>query len=477
MNISNYYSAGMVFQHDQNNPVTGTGTDGKEVTVRLFRDGELIEQEKAVVNNGTWKVRLNRQKPGFDYRLVISDGTEEIVLDPIHFGDVYLLGGQSNIEYPLKDEKYFKDAGSLKNVSIFSVPRVEYFEDGKPFPDHEQAGWKKGSLDNLSDFSAIGYYIGKELDDLGIPVGLVSCNKGGTSASCWVDECSLKTDPDLYAHFWTEYWKDIQNQSSREEDTKRLRYQQILQDYQNRCVQFMIDHPESSRKEMKSILGHTPWPGPKGKKDAGRPCGLYQTMSASIEGIPFRSVVWYQGEEDTKDGEWYRRLLNTLVDCWQIKIPGKPDFYIVQLPGYEDEPDKKWPLVREAQRQICENREDCHLITSIDLGQSDNIHPVEKSRLGRRIAKAILDHEYGGKNLSQPEIIHVERTPEKTLVLFNQKLSQRSPKSKLSLKDDFTVVLPSDSAGYSLENNPEPVFYKLDETPLSPFYLDDPELI
>ncbi|WP_290458474.1 sialate O-acetylesterase [Ileibacterium valens] len=431
---------------------------------------------------------MNPESAGRNYELLIEEnGVKKTHLCDLAFGDVFLFGGQSNMEYPLKDEANYDDSFSLKNIRIYTVPRVEYIQVNQKFPAFENSGWKLASSSALSDFSAIAAYTGQILNHLSefngsneeeIPIGLVSCNKGGTSVSCWMDENSLKKDPDLYSHFYKRYWDDIQDQSDQTEDLKREEFAKISRRYLEACNQFKIHHPKASRAEMKRELGHTPWPGPKGKKDFGRPCGLFETMFSNISGLPFKAVIWYQGEEDTKDGEFYESLLLQLIECWRASIINRPDFYIVQLPGYNDDPAKKWPLVREAQRKVCSKLSYCHLITAIDAGSSDNIHPADKLKLGKRIGQFIYRHEYCKESVSHPEIIEVIQSDQKTLVRFDQPLFVKNPDAgqdsnpaliPIDLQD--TIVFNKGQTSSAYENDPTPVYFYQDGSPLSPFTL------
>ncbi|WP_290172283.1 sialate O-acetylesterase, partial [uncultured Dubosiella sp.] len=83
----------------------------------------------------------------------------------------------------------------------------------------------------------------------------------------------------------------------------------------------------------------------------------------------FAGIVWYQGEEDTKYGELYEPLLMALVSLWRTRLGGNIPFSIVQLPKYRDDKNEKWPLVRDAQKRVCEKLPDCALIVSVDTGE------------------------------------------------------------------------------------------------------------
>lgn len=474
LKLNDYYTDHLILQRDAENPISGFALPEETVLVNLTKDRKIIETvEKTADENGRWEIILKPYPAGTGYGLEVRSGSGKIWLNDVSFGDVYLLSGQSNIEFRLREEKNRDQAESLNNrIHIFTVPQVETIINGKEFPSFKKPEWTSADTENLSDFSAIGYYIGRVLEETGIPIGLVSCNKGGTSASCWISEESLRKDPVIEQLYLKNYWTDdVINQSEEEEDEKIRAYQQTLEDYNRKCEEYMILHPEASRQQMKADLGHTPWPGPKGKKDAGRPSGLYRTMFSKISGLPFRSVIWYQGEEDTKNGEVYNRLLPLLIEEWSEKLKGKPEFYIVQLPGYADEPEKKWPDIREAQRKAASTNENCHLITSLDCGESGNIHPEDKSVLGSRIGQAILKHNYIGERLCQPEIITREKTEGGMAVKFSEPVIVRDNSEGFRQTDKRTILVPEGLLGYAISNDPEVFLFTKDGLPVSPFFL------
>lgn len=472
MKVAEYFQSGMVLQQGAENRIFGEGKDGETVFVTLQKEQETIQSKKCSVQNGKWTLSLDPVEAGTGYTLQISNDEQEmIVLDSIAFGDVYLLAGQSNIEFRLQQEKHFTGKESLNNIRLFAVPQIHYYQNGIGYPSCKVPVWQPASGQSLPEFSAIGYYIGTILDDLHMPIGLVSCSKGGTSASCWLPEEILKEDPEIRERYLDSYWRDIADQSDEEEDRKIREYEDVVACYQKACEQFQREHPKASRQEMKQALGHTPWPGPKGKKDAGRPCGLYQTMFKEIEQVRFKAVIWYQGEEDAKDGELYERLLKLLINGWHKLLPGNPPFYIVQLPNYAEDQHDKWPLVREAQKKMTETLPDCELVVSLDCGESYNIHPEDKSVLGKRIGQAILDTLYLGKSRKWPALQEVIEEADHTILVFDQPVRVLPNSRGWKQLDAASVQIPADETAYAYENDPEVLlFTEGDELePLAPF--------
>lgn len=457
LKTADWISDDLVLSYEKENILLGTGENGTLVVVN-FQD-KIYE---SIIKDGRWSVSLGSLLVGGPYVLTIESGDEQIVFEHIYVGKVYLLAGQSNIEFKLKDEQRNQGVTDLEYVHIYTVPQVEYQKENIEYPRFEKSVWQKANVEHLMDFSAIGYYIGQVLNGQKIPIGLVACNKGGTSASCWVDEKTLRNDPVLNKVFYESYWNDIQDQNEAQEDANREKYQEILLQYQKTVASYQNEHPEASLSEVKKVCGHTPWPGPKGKKDYGRPCGLYSTMFSKICTMKFDGIVWYQGEEDTKNAPAYERLLKGLIRLWRKDLKENIPFYIVQLPKYNDDKNKNWPIVRQAQRSVCQTEENCELVVSIDTGEEFNIHPTDKSVLGQRIGETILGQVM---NVSPIAIQNRKITFDRKVVLEENDLGWIQ-------EDDHTIQIGNETKGYAIRNFPEVFLYDENHDPISPFYFD-----
>ncbi|MEX1030174.1 MAG: hypothetical protein WDZ91_09050 [Paenibacillaceae bacterium] len=181
----------MIIQRDVKVPIWGTGTDGHIVTVRCR--GEQVE---AIVYGGSWSVQLPPMSAGGPFELGIGTSTESIVLKDILIGDVWLAGGQSNMEFALKDStgaEHEIATADLLDVRFYNVHKVAYEDGGK-----HVSSWKICSPKTAGQMSAVAYYYAKQVTaSQHIPIGIISCNWGGTSASCWMSEQVLLDDPEL----------------------------------------------------------------------------------------------------------------------------------------------------------------------------------------------------------------------------------------------------------------------------------------
>jgi sialate O-acetylesterase len=142
---------------------------------------------------------------------------------------------------------------------------------------------------------------------------------------------------------------------------------------------------------------------------------LYNGMLAPIVPLSITGAIWYQGESHEKLAAPYRTLLPAMISDWR-RLFGQGDFpfYIVSLPIYrhhsEVPVDDGWTGVREAQSLAAKNVPNSCLAATVDTGNPDNVHPIDKKEPGERLALCALGEHYGQKVVySGPTLKSVER--------------------------------------------------------------------
>ena len=142
---------------------------------------------------------------------------------------------------------------------------------------------------------------------------------------------------------------------------------------------------------------------------------LYNGMLAPIVPLSITGAIWYQGESHEKLAAPYYNLLPAMISDWR-RLFGQGDFpfYIVSLPVYrhrsEAPVDDGWTGVREAQSLAAKNVPHSCLAVTVDTGNPDNVHPIDKREPGERLALCALG-EHSGKDVvySGPTLKSVER--------------------------------------------------------------------
>lgn len=192
MNRSGIISDGMVLQRHAPVPIWGRAKPNQPIEVHF-----LGRCYPAVADDaGNWSVTLDEMEAGGPHQMVISvQGEPDVTIENILVGDVWLLGGQSNMQLPVRRTlDLFADEVAdveLPTIRQFTVPERYDFHG----PRAELAGgrWMPATGDNVLDFSAVGFFFARELQrTIDVPIGLILTAIGGTPVEAWMSESTLK---------------------------------------------------------------------------------------------------------------------------------------------------------------------------------------------------------------------------------------------------------------------------------------------
>jgi sialate O-acetylesterase len=182
----------MVVQQGREIPVWGWAGAGDSITVSMA--GEV--QHATSGPDGRWKVLLPPLKAGGPFQLTIQ-GKQTIVIKDVMVGEVWVLSGQSNMTFPVsRSENAAKEIPSTEcpQIRLFTVPQKDSLEAQTTVA----ARWEICGPETVKDFSAVGYFFGRELQRrLGVPVGLIHSSWPGTGAEDWTPLASLQKEPAL----------------------------------------------------------------------------------------------------------------------------------------------------------------------------------------------------------------------------------------------------------------------------------------
>jgi sialate O-acetylesterase len=231
-----------------------------------------------------------------------------------------------------------------------------------------------------------------------------------------------------------------------------------------------------------------------------KPVGLFNAMIAPLQNYPVKGVLWYQGESSTAKPFEYKALLTTLIEDWRslLKQPDLP-FMIVQLANFMEVADlpqeSNWAEVRQQQKDLLEIPF-TGLAVTIDLGEWNDIHPLNKQDVGLRLALQARQKVYGEKKLvaSGPLFSSMEKRENKLILKFTNVGSGLVSKNSDILQgfaisgadgkfvwanaaiEGDTVVVWHDTVKdpsevrYAWANNPEGAsLYNKENLPASPF--------
>ena len=191
--LARIFSSNMVLQQGLENPVWGWADKGEKLTITFAGETQKTKADK----NGKWKVLLPKMEYGGPYTLTVK-GDNEITLDNILIGEVWVCSGQSNMEFVVAQAKNsdqeIADA-NYPNLRMFTVPKKV---SQTPVDDLDGGQWEVCTSENAPHFSAVGYFFARQLlKDLNVPIGMIHTSWGGTVAETWISPENIAKDPDL----------------------------------------------------------------------------------------------------------------------------------------------------------------------------------------------------------------------------------------------------------------------------------------
>lgn len=369
--LSDIYSDQMMVQAEQPVHLEGTATPGDRVRIRLKNQIREVSADE----QGFWQVNFPALSAGASFNVQIMTQTDTVRIHNAIAGELWLCSGQSNMARTviLTDVK-----DSLKSKDLSAIRYFHMADNPQASPQTEVRGkWLICTPENVDRCSAVGlstaYHLSKTLKR---PIGLLINAQGGTPIGSWTPPAVLQQKKyDAYIFRRQAQWKK-----------DRPAYQEA---YRLQLLGW------DSLARAARLKGETPPPRiypPFALRENWTAGSLYHGLVFPLRDVPLRGILWYQGESNEAHPYAYRFQLRDLISCWRQTFRDSTlPFYIIQLPGYGTA--ENWPVLRESQRWVTRGQ-DVHLVVTIDLGDSLNIHPRAKMEVGRRSALQILQHTY-----------------------------------------------------------------------------------
>ncbi|MBQ8752495.1 MAG: hypothetical protein IJZ13_05260 [Clostridia bacterium] len=335
--VMSVFGKGAVLQRDAQVRIFGTCVGADMVVV------EFAGQRKRgpVEASGRWEVTLDPMPANNTAQtLTVSTHGETVECKSILVGDVWFCSGQSNMAYwPLNSQ----EAASLsklkdsKNIRYFSVPKTW---NKQPLDEFEGATvtWKNAATYGSEQWSMYALSFAWKLrEQLDVPIGVVVSAEGGALIEYFLpDACLLAAG--------------------------------------------------TSR--------NTKQPGHGIKQGVGT--GMYNSMVYPLRGLTVKGILWYQGEANSNATSDYTRLFEQYAAHYR-ELFRDADLPIIttQLPKYGAEDYPNWVTFRTKQWAIAEAINNVHIVSAIDMGEVEDIHPADKWSLGMRAAELVLNKVYG----------------------------------------------------------------------------------
>ncbi len=381
------FSNNMVLQRNKNVAVWGESDREGRVTCEI--NGV---RGSADVKDGRWSLLLPPMQAGGPFEMSLSvDGEEFAHFWNVMIGEVWLCGGQSNMELELHSEKNGeKELAALTAdmpIRFYYTNKVGTVEEA--IEREKNTGWGVCDPEGSRAWSAVGFYFAKKLSaELGVTVGLIGCNWGGTSATNWIDEEHITGNAEL-ASYMDEFKKETEGKSLEQQKKEYDEYVRYDKEWNEKAQEVYKTEPKIGWQELQDKIGKNIWPGPRNSFNPFSPARMYDAMLMRVCPYTLAGFLYYQGESDDHKPKAYYTLFTTLIRLWRERWgDDELPFIFVQLPAfkYAADPDyKHWCLIREAQMRAYRTVKNTGIAVAIDCGEFDNIHPVDKHIVGERL--------------------------------------------------------------------------------------------
>ena len=618
-------SNNMVLQRDQPIKIWGWASPKEKITLILNRKSF----KTTTVESGKWEIMLPAQSAGIGFDMVLK-GKNEITLQNIAFGDVWLCSGQSNMVINMErvKERFLEDIATANYPDIrnFFVPTLTNLNI--PKEDFPQGEWKVANAKDVLSFGAATYFFARDIyEKYKVPIGIINSSVGGTPIEAWISEGGYKNFDDIqktivhnkdtnyvnsfnhrtvFANSNQKNVKDLGLQEHWESPTYQIKgwrnfnipgywEDQGLKDL-NGVVWFRREFEVPKNWLGKSVklymgriidademyvngkkIGNTTYQYPprryeipadllkEGKNtfvirvtnssgkggfvpdkpyfmtangeeidlkgtwqckvgevfqpqnvtgsggglvQQNQPTALYNAMIAPILPMKVKGFLWYQGETNVGNPEKYDGLITTLVNDWRkLWNDNNLPFFVVQLPNFQEvnytPTESNLARLREAQNKAL-TLPNTAVITTIDLGEWNDIHPLNKKDIGKRVALAALNLVYNEKKViySGPTLLSQNIENGKIILTFTNVAEGITSKdgeelrwfsmadydkkfvwAKAQIVGKDKIELSNESVKnpkyvrYAWQDNPEGInFYNSADLPASPFRTDGENL-
>ena len=383
----------MVLQENSNVKIWGWAEPNKEVLIIPSWAQDTVRTK----STGDTKWLASIQTPAADnrtYTLTVQTQQRKIEVKDILVGQVWLCGGQSNMNYSaaqgITDMQEELQKPMNPTIRLFTVTR-----NSSPWYQEECEGkWQVCNAKSALWFSAVGYFFGKTLSEaLSQPVGLINASWGGSPVETWTPASSMSKEPALKG-MWTKNRK--------------------------------------SKSPYNYTIG-----------------SMYNAMIHPITNFALAGIVWYQGEANVGHTS-YADAFSLLIDSWRTRFGRDLPFYFVQIAPYKYKHPNSGAEIREQQARVAASKDRTGMVVVSDLVENvGDIHPRRKQEVGRRLANWALAETYGkpGSKYRHATFASIAVKGQKAIIAFNNAeggiVSDGNPAEALEICDASMVFRPA----------------------------------
>ena len=400
LRLPNIFGDKMVLQRDKPVTLWGWAKAGAKVSA------EFAGQNKFTKTNdkGIWTLQLDKLKTSFNGRqLVVTSGAEKITLTDILVGEVWVCGGQSNMEWSLRssrDSDLEVASADSPHIRFIRLPHIARPTPQEDFPvineTDTQGNWRQAIPEQVENCTAVGYYFAQRISRrLRVPVGLIDVSWGGTMAQHWVLNETLKPFPEMqpYHEKFEAAMKAWVDGGGKEGAEKR--YAADLKAWEKARAEAKAKGEREPRRPNQNN-----YTTPAHKRQPG---GMMNGMILPISKMTIAGALFYQGENNSFGTSWkpFHRTFPAVITDWR-RVFGNEDLPIglVQIAGWSTRRSMTYDMnhhtnvIREIQHLTWARFKNTGLIVTYDTNSNGSIHPGHKRPVGERLARWALAQVY-----------------------------------------------------------------------------------
>jgi sialate O-acetylesterase len=426
------FDSDMVLQRGKPITIWGWAEPNTAVSVKLGTDKA---DTKAAADKGRWEVTFPaREASAEPQSLIVTAGGEKVEMTNIVVGDVWVMYGQSNMAFPLKNvlNKDTESAqANLPQLRLFSITTNEQADPQEDIRREtiDTGGWVTSTPETALEFSAIGLVFGAQIQrSLGIPIGVIKNSRGGASMEALVPPHKFLEIPSgkaLVEHIQAlRAGFDVRAESLRiwEKDLKQAQSKKLPEDKWPKKPEYAENVPSWN------IPGKSP----------SHPASVYNGMFGVFKGYNIQGVLLHHGHNNAMTNncrpKFYRWMTKALIEGVRedFKDPqiayGVIGFCAGGRPQSEEDFELQAPgpaFIREAQRlgvADLHDPENACYIPAYDV-QAVGLHPPKKIEHGHRAARWALSRIYGEKILWQEaKLLSVKTEGDEMILTYDKRV-------------------------------------------------------
>ena len=348
LELNNLFTDNMVLQRNSNVNIWGKSSPNQ--VIKVYSSWNKTTTKTKADNNGDWILKINTSSDQSPHQLIISTKDDSKVINNVLLGEVWFGSGQSNMQMtfdgyinePINGSQDVIGKANNDKIRLLTVERKFSSEKLKDF----NGKWELSSPKTVRHFSAAAYSFASYINEtLNVPVGIIVTSWGGTPAEAWAEKTHLD---------------------------KNFKPGVLKNNFKNQYEHYNLGY-------------------------------LFNGMINPLIPYTIKGALWYQGENNRLRANNYSKLMQVMVESWRNEWgQGEFPFYFVQIAPFRyDGPDNpSSALLRDSQLDAMFNIYNSGMVSTVDIGDLNSIHPPEKIKVGNRLAYWALNKTYGFESIT-----------------------------------------------------------------------------